>query len=187
MKKISVLLFSIFFYCTVNAQVSAIYFYGDQITKDKEKATSYAVFGKLSTDSLYVLKLYDLDDNLLQTGFYKDEELKIPHGKFLIYKSVEDFNYDNETNFYIKNKDRFLFEQGEYKDGKKIGRWIQFFPDEKIFSITTYLEGYRHGEYKVYNRRGKLTTVGHYKLDLKDGIWLNNEGKKEIFNNGVLQ
>ena len=61
------------------------------------------------------------------------------------------------------------------------------FPDGKIFSITNYLEGYRHGEYKVYNQRGKLTTVGHYKLDLKDGIWQNNEGKKEIFNNGILQ
>lgn len=187
MMKILILLLVIFFNTAVNAQVKPIYFYGDQITHDKEKATSYAVFGKPSTDSLYVLKLYDLYDNLLQTGFYKDEELKIPHGKFLIYKNVEDFNYDNETNFYIKNKDRFLSEQGDYKDGKKIGRWIQFFPDGKIFSITNYLEGYRHGEYKVYNQRGKLTTVGHYKLDLKDGIWLNNEGKKEIFNNGILQ
>lgn len=187
MKKILFLLYFISFYFTTNAQVKSIYFHGDQITQDKDKATSYAVYGKPSTDSLYVLKLYDIYDNLLQTGFYKDEELKLPHGKFLIYKSVEDFNYDNETNFYIKNKDRFLFEQGEYKDGKRIGRWIQFFPDGKIFSITNYLEGFRHGEYKVYNQRGKLATVGHFKLDLKDGIWLNSDGLKQIFNNGVLQ
>lgn len=173
-------------YLSAFAQVKPIYFSGDSITTDRTKATSYGVSGKLSAENIYVLKMYDLYDNLLQTGFYKDENLTIPHGRFLIYNSVEDFNYENETNFYIKDKDRFLAEQGDYIEGKKVGRWVSFFPDGKIFSITNYIEGLKHGEFKVFNRGGKIVTNGNYVLDLKNGEWTYSRNGRETYVNGVL-
>ena len=64
MKKIFVLLFGVFFYCAANAQVAPIYFYGDQVISDSTLATSYGVYGKLSGEELYVLKMFDLENNL---------------------------------------------------------------------------------------------------------------------------
>ncbi|RZL49895.1 MAG: hypothetical protein EOP00_06200 [Pedobacter sp.] len=168
------------------AQVKPIYFIGDSITTDQTKATHYAVSGKLSGEDIYVLKMYDLYDNLIQTGFYKDEALAIPHGKFLMYASVNEFNHNHDTNFYFKEKDRFLAEQGSYADGKKIGRWVQFYPDGKIFQITNYIQDIKHGEFKTFNRRGKVMTSGNYKLDLKDGDWNYDNGKKETYVNGIV-
>jgi antitoxin component YwqK of YwqJK toxin-antitoxin module len=168
------------------AQVKPIYFIGDSITTNKDEATSYGVAGKLSTESLYVLKVYDLNDNLLLTGFYKDEKLTIPHGRFLLYNELDDFNEENHTNFYIKDKYRFLSEQGDYADGKKINRWVCFFPDGKIFSITNYVEGLKHGEFKIFNRNGKVVTSGVYKLGLKNGEWIYDTRKKEVYVNGIL-
>ena len=186
MKPFLVFLFTLIFYFTTTAQVKPIYFIGDSTTTDKTKATAYGVSGKLSGDSLYMLKMYDLYDNLMQTGTYKDEKLTVPHGRFLYYSYVDDFNYDNETNFYLKDKDRFLSGQGDFVDGRKVGRWVKFFPDLKIFEITNYVLGLKHGEYKVFNRKGKITTAGNYKLDVKEGVWVYDYGKKEYYTDGLL-
>ncbi|RZL66907.1 MAG: hypothetical protein EOO93_04660 [Pedobacter sp.] len=186
MKPFLAFLLATMFYLSANAQVKPIYFIGDSITTDKTKATSYGVSGKLSTDTVYRLKMYDLYDNLMQTGSYKDEKLTIPHGNFLIYGDIDEFNYDHGTTFYVKDKDRFLAEQGDYFDGKKRGRWIQFFPDGKIFTITNYLVDFKHGEFKQFNRRGKVVTTGNYKIGIKDGEWSYQTGIKEIYTDGIL-
>ncbi|TKC10579.1 hypothetical protein FA048_10385 [Pedobacter polaris] len=183
-----VLIAAIFFCLSSSgyAQIKPIYFIGDSITTNKAEATSYGVSGKLSTENLYVLKMYDLNDNLLLTGFYKDEKLTIPHGRFLLYEDIDIFNEQNNTNFYMKDKYRFLSEQGDYADGKKIARWVCFFPDGKIFSITNYIEGLKHGEFKVFNRRGKVVTSGNYQLGLKNGEWTYDTGRKEVYMNDIL-
>lgn len=170
----------------VRAQVRPIYFIADSITTDKSKATHYGVFGKISTDTLWTFKLYDLRNNLVQVGTFADSLLMMPVGKFSYYSSVDDFNYDHHTHFYFKQTDRFLAEQGQYVAGKKSGRWIEFFPDGKILSITVYLAGIKHGEYKLFNERGKLLVSGQHVLDLRDGEWKYSEGKKETYKSGEL-
>lgn len=168
------------------AQVRPVYFIGDSLVTDKQKATHYGVFGKVSTDSVYTLKLYDLDDNLIQVGFYADSLLQMPTGKFLYYGSVDDFNDDNDENFYLKDTDRFLAAQGQYVNGKKSGRWFEFFPGGKIKSIQWYVSGLKHGEYKEFNRRGKTAVAGQYETDLKNGEWKYLTGKIENYRMGVL-
>ncbi|MEE1943924.1 hypothetical protein VRU48_02315 [Pedobacter sp. KR3-3] len=170
----------------VRAQVRPIYFIADSITTDKSKATHYGVFGKISTDTLWTFKLYDLRNNLVQVGTFADSLLMVPVGKFSYYGSVDDFNYDHNTHFYFKQTDRFLAEQGQYVAGKRSGRWVEFFPDGKILSITVYLAGLKHGEYKLFNQRGKLLVAGQHDLDLRDGEWKYLEGKKETYKSGEL-
>lgn len=186
MKKYFLFAVGVLFFQISFAQVKPIYFIGDSITTDKTQATAYGVSGKLSTDSLYVLKMYDMNDDLLQTGYYKDEALTMPHGKFLIYGEINTFNIENETDFSLKNTYRFLAEQGSYVNGKKTGRWVQFFPDGKILSITNYIQDVKHGEFKAFNKRGKVITSGSYKVDLKDGDWNYENGKKETYVDGVI-
>lgn len=186
MKKILLILCFGMLVSTLKAQVKPLYFYGDSIIADSTKATSYGIFGKLSTEEIYVLKRYDFYDNLLQTGTFKDDSLKVPHGKFSYYNFVDDFNEENGTYFYLKQSNRYLSDQGSYNNGFKVGRWITFYPDGKILAILNYVNGLKQGEYKVFDRKGKPKVEGQYLLDLKSGTW--RTGKKiQIYTEGRLR
>jgi hypothetical protein len=172
----------------VYGQFKPVYFIGEQIVADSTMATSYGVYGKLSGEELYVLKVFDLKNNLMTTGTYKDERLKIAHGAFVYYNNIEAFNNLNATNFAIKDKERFMSGKGFYTDGNKSGRWITFFPDGKIMNVTTYLNGVKHGFYGLYTRKGNMVISGTYYADEKDGEWQFDNGKvKETYIKGVKQ
>ncbi|RYF98112.1 MAG: hypothetical protein EOO07_38615, partial [Chitinophagaceae bacterium] len=151
MKRLALIFAFILMSCAIKAQVKPVYFHGDSIVLDSTKASSYGVFGKVSTEDIYVLKVFDFDDNLLVTGAYKDDKLKVPHGKFSYYQYVDDFNDENNTNFYLEESIRFLREQGSFNNGFRIGRWLTFYPDGKIFTIVNYVNGLKQGEYKKYD------------------------------------
>lgn len=182
------LLFSLqLFYLGVNAQVRPIYFYGDQLTKDKDKATSYAVYGKVSTDSVWSFKRYDLYDNLLQTGSYSDETLTVAHGKFTFYADIIQFNNAYLERFVIKGKSRFVAQEGNFVNGLEQGKWLVFFPDGNIFSSQEFVDGKLHGKFITYNRYGVEVTNGNFVTGEKDGEWLVEKGTiREIWIMGLL-
>jgi antitoxin component YwqK of YwqJK toxin-antitoxin module len=170
------------------AQLKPIYFYGDQVVTDSTLANAYGVYGKLSSEELYVLKMFDLDNNLKLSGSYKDADLKIAHGDFVFYTDVEAFNRTNGTNYSLGEKARFISGKGSYVDGSEQGRWIEFYPDGKVRAVVTYVMGIKHGFYGVYSGKGKTITSGAYKLDQQDGEWFLDSGKvRQTFIDGVLQ
>ncbi len=181
----------LFAFLTLNfcafAQLKPIYFLGDLVISDSTQATSYGVYGKLTGEELYVLKTFDLANNLKLTGSYKDAKLTIAHGNFVYYEDVDIFNRVNGTNFVLKEKGRFISGKGAFIDGYQNGRWLNFFPDGRIKSVATYVMGMKHGFFGTYNRRGKTIIAGAYKLDKKDGEWFYGNKLKEIYDNGVLQ
>lgn len=172
------------------AQVKPLYFFGDNLTTDSTKATAYGVFGKTSDSELWIMRKFDLDNNLLITGTYKDTTLNIPHGQFVYYSAIDFFNQLNNERFAIKDRSRFLSTKGAYEDGVKVGRWIDFFPDGQIRAILTYVKGVKHGGFMVYTRKGELLMSGLYANDQKEGEWIDRRGRKEIkefYVNGELQ
>ena len=170
------------------AQYKPIYFRGAEVVADSTMADSYGVYGKLSGEGLYAIKIFDLDNNLITTGTYKDEKLKIPHGAFVYYSSISSFNDASLTNFQIKDKARFISGKGSFIDGKKTGRWISFFPDGKIMNVTTYLNDVRHGFFGTYTKRSRPIVTGNYYAGKQDGEWLyDNDRRKEIYIRGVKQ
>lgn len=173
---------------SVFAQLKPIYFQGDNLTSDSTKATSYGVYGKLTGDNLYALKIFDLENNLKVTGTYKDENLTIPHGAFVYYADVNLFNNVNDETFYLKGKTRYITGKGSFQDGKQTGRWITFFPDGKIMNVTTYVNGIRHGFFATYTKKGKIVLSGMYAAGKRDGDWIYDNNKmKEYFIDGVKQ
>lgn len=185
-----VLLLSILFSVSLSsfAQVKPIYFRGDEIISDSTRATSYGVYGKLSGEDLYALKIFDLYNNLKVSGTYKDDELKVPHGTFIYYEDIDVFNTINNENFPMHGIRRFISGRGAFVTGLKNGRWLSFFPDGKILNVTTYVNGVKHGFFGTYSRKGKVVTSGVYMNDKKEGEWLSNNGKtKENFVNNVKQ
>lgn len=187
MKNIIIIIGLILSSYALNAQVKPIYFYGDQLTNDKDKATSYAVYGKVSTDSVWSFKRYDLYDNLLQTGSYSDETLTVAHGKFTFYADIIQFNNVYLERFVIKGKSRFVAQEGNFVNGLEQGKWLVFFPDGNIFSSQEFVDGKLHGKFITYNRYGVEVTNGNFVTGEKHGEWLLEKGTiREIWNMGVL-
>lgn len=186
--RILIFLFVVIGYCVnANAQVAPIYFYGNQVTQDKDKATSYAVYGKLSTGNIYTFKRFDLYDNLLQTGSFADESLAVPHGKFTFYSDVNEFNYLYKESFTIKGKTRFISQEGNFVNGVEQGKWLLYFPDGNVFNSQEFVDGKLHGKFITFDRYGKTIVTGNYVSGEKDGEWLfENDKIKEVYNMGVL-
>lgn len=186
--RLLIFLFVVIGYCVnANAQVAPIYFYGNQVTPDKNKATSYAVYGKLSTGNIYTFKRYDLYDNLLQTGSFSDELLAVPHGKFTFYSDVNEFNYIYKESFTIKGKTRFVSQEGTFVNGLEQGKWLVYYPDGNVFNTQHFVDGKLNGEFITFNRYGQSIVSGNYVNGEKDGEWLFTKDKiREVYNMGVL-
>ena len=188
MKHYALFLLLFFSFLGVNAQVTPIYFDGEKITTNKDIATSYAIYGKLSTENLWVFKRYDLYDNLIQTGSYSDEGLTTPHGKFIFYMDVETFNRLNSTNFKLKGTTRFTSQQGTFVNGVEHGRWLLFFPDGNVLNSQDFVNGKLHGEFVTYDKLGKVVIKGNYVDGERDGEWIFEKGEqKAIYDHGTLK
>lgn len=169
------------------SQAKPIYFNGNRITTNADQATSYGVYGKLSGEDIWVLKRFDLYDNLMLSGSYKDELLTKPHGKFTFYSSIYDYNYENFTNFKNPKTDRYTSQQGEFVDGLEEGKWYDYFPDGKIMGFRTFDKGKLHGEVSFYNHKGRRLLHGYYKEGLREGVWYDLKRKvKEVYENDKL-
>lgn len=186
--KFTLLIF--FLNCTISqafSQAKPIYFNGNRVTTDANQATSYGVYGKLSGEELWVLKRYDLDDNLMFSGAYKDEQLTKPHGKFIFYGSIQDYNYQNFTNFKNITTDRYITQQGEYVDGLEEGKWTDYFPDGRLMGYRNFLNGKPDGETAFFNYKGRRMFVGQYKNGMRTGTWYDLKKKvKDVFENDKL-
>ena len=169
------------------SQAKPIYFNGNRITNDANQATSYGVYGKLSGQELWVLKRYDFYDNLMFSGVYQDEQLTKPHGKFIFYGSIFDYNDQNFTNFKNPATDRYITQEGEFVDGLEQGKWVDFFPDGRIMGYRNYVNGKLEGETAFFNYKGRRMFVGQYKNGLKTGTWYDLKKKvKDVFEDDKL-
>lgn len=182
-------LFILFMLFVLNAsgQVTPLYFNGNERVLDKEKANNYGITGKLSNQDLWMFKRYDLYDNLIQTGSYKDENLTIPHGIFIFYGSVSRFNMLNESYFDIKTGDLYKTQEGEFVDGKEEGFWKVFYPDGRIAILQEFKKGKRNGIYQEADKKGRVAIKGQFIDDKKEGNWLLKYGKiVETYKDDVL-
>jgi antitoxin component YwqK of YwqJK toxin-antitoxin module len=179
------------FLCSLNflsfAQVKPIYFEKNKITSDSTKATSYAVFGKLSNEELWVFKRFDLYNNLIQTGSYKDSLLTKPHGEFVFYNYINDFNTENKENFKSNGKLLFVYQIGNYVDGVENGKWQLFYPDGSPLSLQNFVNGKLEGSYKAFDKFGNILQDGNYSNNQRNGEWFFvREGKKALYEDGTL-
>lgn len=169
----------------LKAQVKTIYYMGDRVISDttlvSSFSTSFAVYGKLSTDSLYFYKRYDIENNLMITGSFMDEGLKIPHGKFKFYNYVATFNDTHNTAFTFIDKNIFVSEEGAYDNGVNSGRWTSYYPDGKVFKTVKFENGLKQGEFVAYDEKGRTEILGNYIDDKREGEWLLKRGKRKVF------
>jgi len=90
-----------------------------------------------SNDSVYLVDQYDLGDNLIIQGTYKDQGLSIKNGKFHYY------NYSSKSETI-----------GYFLNGQRTGVWYAYDPDGKIADWT-----YKNG---ILDGHSKTTTTHFY-------------------------
>jgi antitoxin component YwqK of YwqJK toxin-antitoxin module len=175
-------------YFTAYAQVAPVYFQGDRVTANKERATSYAIYGKLSDQEIWAFKRYDLYNNLIQTGAYKDEQLSVPHGTFTFYMDIDDYNQLYSSRFKLaKGQFRFVSQKGNFANGVEDGRWFLYFPDGNVMNYQDFVNGKLHGEFVTLDRLGKILIKGNYVDGEKDGKWiLEGNDRTAVYEKGKL-
>jgi len=170
----------LFFGLNAFSQVRTIFLDAkDRITADSTLAAGFAVFGKLTGDSVYTFKKFDLDNVMLTTGSFKDDSLQVPHGKFVYYAWVPFENTDPGTGYGPNGKSRYIALTGKYLDGHREGRWASFYPDGKIKQLATYVRDVLQGPYQLFENNGKVTISGMYINGMKNGTWVLRGGKQE--------
>ena len=62
-------------------------------------------------------------------------------------------------------------EQGNIKNGKKIGSWIEYYDNGQLQIEENFKNVKRNGKIRVFYRNGKLAGEGVYKNDQKNGLF----------------
>lgn len=171
------------------SQVKTVYYdeEEDHVIADSTQAASYAIYGKLTGDSVFTFKKYDADGYVMVTGAFKDDSLQVPHGKFVYYDWVDQITTLGNTLPVADGKDRYILLTGNYKDGKREGRWLTFYPNGSLKSVVTFVDNVLNGESKSFDTKGRLQTSGNFLSGKKTGEWISSGGRKiELYEDGKL-
>lgn len=66
-----------------------------------------------------------------------------------------------------------LAEQGEFKNGLKVGLWKTWHPNGKIQTIQYWSNGLKSGDYYCYDENGVMTVKGKFNHDIQIGKWID--------------
>jgi uncharacterized protein len=139
----------------------------------KGKWTEFYNNGRKKEEVSYkVSTLKNSAQDVVAMGF--KEKQSVEHGTFKAYSQVD---------FTIK-------EFGKFKQGKKTGKWINYYPGGVVPAVvSTFKNGLLHGEFYQNDRRGNKMNEIHYKNGLKDGLFIvyGSNGKpitQKMFRNG---
>lgn len=88
-----------------------------------------------------------------------------------------DLLHDKFTKMYLNNQ---LAEQGEFKNGLRIGLWKTWHENGVLATTQIWSGGLRCGKYFRYDENGDLVENGKFSSNLKNGKWTNTESKEII-------
>jgi antitoxin component YwqK of YwqJK toxin-antitoxin module len=70
---------------------------------------------------------------------------------------------------YYPNHQKYM--EGEYKDGKREGKWTSWNQNGNKWSEGNFKNGLDDGLRIIYHENGKLFIEGYYKAGVKTGVW----------------
>jgi hypothetical protein len=179
-KILIILLFVLCSFCGYG-QVKTVFFDAkDKITTDSTKANSYAIYGKVTGDSLLAFKKYDLDGYLLVSGTFKDEALTIPQGKFVYYDWIDPNDNFRNMETVARGKERFIVLSGNFENGLRQGQWLTFYENGEVKNVMNYDKNVLQGAFKTFDNEGKLLESGEFVNNKKEGVWTLKGGLQVV-------
>lgn len=73
-----------------------------------------------------------------------------------------------EIGYYSNNQKRI---EGEFRDGKRHGKWYYWYENGNMWSEGSFHEGRRDGPGVTYHENGEKYVVGTYDNDERIGVW----------------
>lgn len=83
-------------------------------------------------------------------------------------KIIEKGEHKYEVDYYESGKIKY---EGNWKNGKKTGKWMSFYESGLPWSETRFIEGKREGNTASWYENGKKRFEGQYKNDKRHGKW----------------
>lgn len=97
---------------------------------------------------------------------------------------VGDLLDDTFIKLYHSNQ---LAEQGQFRNGLKIGLWKTWHPNGKISTIQYWKNGFKTGNYYCYDENGVMTTKGFYRNDKMNRLWIDYAKKDTLeYKKGIV-
>lgn len=136
-------------------------------------------------------KRYFEDGTLMSIMVYSDDgeevDATIYHPNGFIASKGKYINQEKEGkwSFYSYFYENYLINDEEYRDNKKNGTSVKYYPDTTVFELLNYVDDKKEGDWIQYYPDGKLFLKGSYSNDLLNGlfeVWYEN-GQKEISGN----
>jgi antitoxin component YwqK of YwqJK toxin-antitoxin module len=74
------------------------------------------------------------------------------------------------------------FAEGQYKDGKQVGKWTFWHENGKESRSVNFTKGQPDGTWEIFNAEGAVIAKRSYKAGKRDGIWLvyDKAGKQQL-------
>ncbi|MCO5260301.1 MAG: hypothetical protein M9916_09175 [Crocinitomicaceae bacterium] len=160
---------------------------------------SYSLKGGLTLEGKY--------KNGLKTGMWKEYFESGQPREFKTYKIIKKKSTVNRTGKKKKislvselngkfqaysDKDGKLMEEGNYKNGLKVGTWTAYHAGGRLKAVVSnYKNGKLDGEMSTFDKRGKIISSVQYKNGLKHGSFKTYDKKGKItsekrFSEGML-
>jgi antitoxin component YwqK of YwqJK toxin-antitoxin module len=155
----------------VNAQGYKLFIDDNGKPTDAFKATSYIIVKQVADTALF-MQQYDMENAILQSGAFKDKNLKIPDGKFVYYRKLNFYNNQTMKDILKSDTANYIMTEGEFKNGKRDGKWIDYFIGGKKREEVYYKDGVLNGPYNSYNDdRSTIGLSGNYVGGKREGEW----------------
>ena len=156
-----------------------IYITGDGVkTTDPNLADSYLMFQEMPNDSVWFVRQFAMDNMIMTSGYYADEAMTIPHGKFIYYHYLnggKHVKYDFERRKYDTigvDAANYVDRTGYYINGKRNGKWQIYSAYGTLSEVCFYRDDKLSGFDRYYADDGKqVLEEGVMKDGLRDGDW----------------
>lgn len=80
-----------------------------------------------------------------------------------------------------------LAEQGQFKNGLRVGKWKTWYSNGVLSTTLNYSKGLKSGKFFRYDELGTLIEQGKYASNLKTGRWINTETKETTtYRDGII-
>ncbi len=166
------ILFVYFVNCKAQSSYRVFLTENGEKTGQIQLATSFAIVTPIPEDSAWFVRQFDMKDSILSSGYYKDEQLTILHGKFVYYHKVSvNRGYSFMGEIVVDTVNRIKSE-GYYINGLKTGTWLEYFSQGGKSFLNTYDNGLLDGLFQSYdNITGNVVVEGYYVNDKREGDW----------------
>ncbi|MCH7411201.1 hypothetical protein MM239_17525 [Belliella sp. DSM 111904] len=147
-------------------------------------------------DGVWVTFFEYLPQTIAIKETYKEDVLHGPYQEYyfegILMTEVNYVNGKPDGDFKRFAGRNQVWEEGKFKNGRKIGKWTAFFPGTKVIESEKYYDdkGNKTGEWKFYYENKRVARIERYENDIPVGTWEEffpnrNLSKRKTYELGV--